>query len=342
VVEGHFVPRENLYLSFLSRGKVSEILVKQGDQVTEGQTLVRLGDSQLSEAGVTAAKLELTSAQQAMDTLLRTADLNQAQAKLTYLNAEKARIDAQLVWDHLDQKSIQTSIDNAQKTVDNRKADLDASQQELDKVKDKPADDTDRTNAEDKLKTAQTNYDDAVRLLLIQTNRLDIPRVNLDLAVATAIEAERTYNNSLDGPDKDKLALAQARLDNALAQVATAQKALENYELKAPFDGIVAGINVSLNQQVGPETWAIVVIDSGEWFVDTSDLTEFEVVGIEVGDTANITIDALPDVTLTGVVDRIDLAPKLQAGDVIYTVRLKVSEPDSKMRWGMTVEVSFP
>jgi multidrug resistance efflux pump len=342
VVEGHFAPRDNLYLSFLSRGRVSEILVKQGDQVTQGQTLIRLGDSEQAMAAVTTAKLELTSAQQAMDALLRTTDLNQAQAKLTYLNAQKAKIDAQLIWDRLDQKSIQTSIDNAQETVDNRKADLDTAQQEFDKVKDKPADDTDRINAEDILKTAQTNYDDAVRLLLIQTNRLDIPRANLDSAVAVAAEAERTFNNSLDGPDKDKLALAQARLDNALAQAAAAQKALDNYELKAPFDGIVADINVSVNQLVGPETWAIVVIDPGEWFVETSDLTEYEIVSIEIGDTANLTVDALPGVAMTGVVDRIDLAPKLQAGDVIYTVRLKVIEPDPKMKWGMTVEVSFP
>ena len=56
MVEGHFIPRENLYLSFLARGKISEILVKQGDQVTEGQVLVKLGDSQQAEAAVTGAK----------------------------------------------------------------------------------------------------------------------------------------------------------------------------------------------------------------------------------------------------------------------------------------------
>ena len=342
VVEGHFIPRENLYLSFLARGKVSEILVKQGDQVTEGQVLVRLGDSQQAEAGVTAANLELTSAQQAMDALLRTVALNKSQAQLADINAQKSKVEAQLIWDRLNLRSIQTSIDNAQETVDNRQAELDTAQQEFDKVKDKPSDDPDRINAEDKLKTAQTNYDDAVRLLLDQTNRREIPRANLDAALAAAAEAERTYNNSLDGPDKDKLALAQARLDNALAQVAAAQKALDSYELIAPFDGIVADVNVSVNQQIGPETWVVVVIDPGEWFVETSDLTEYEVVKIKVGDTATITVDALPDVKLTGVVDRIDLAPKLQAGDVIYTVRLKVDEPDPKMKWGMTVEITFP
>jgi multidrug resistance efflux pump len=340
--EGHFVPRDSLYLSFLVRGKVSEILVEQGDKVTKGQALIRLGDSQQAEAALTTVKLELISAQQAMDALIRTAGLGAAQAQLAYFNAQKESIDARLVWDRLDLRSIQTSIDNAQEVVDARKTDLDTAQQDFDENKDKPADDPARRYSQDRLKAAQTAYDDALRLLLIQTNRRDIPKANLDAAVSAEAEAERMYQNTLDGPDKDKLALAQARLDNAKAQESAAQNALDNYELKAPFDGVVAEINVSINQQVGPETWAVVVIDPSMWFVETSDLTEYEVVNINVGDTAIITVDALPDVEMSGVVEQIALAPKVQAGDVIYTVRLRVEEPDPQMKWGMTVEVAFP
>jgi hypothetical protein len=76
--------------------------------------------------------------------------------------------------------------------------------------------------------------------------------------------------------------------------------------------------------------------------VDTSDLTEYEVVNIGVGDTAIITVDVLPGVEMSGVVEQIAMAPKVQAGDVIYTVRLRVDEPDPQMKWGMTVEIAFP
>ena len=342
VTEGHFVPRDSLYLSFLVRGKVSAILVKQGDKVTEGQELIRVGDSQQAKAALTAVKLELISAQQAVDTLIRTAGLGEAQAQITYINAQKARLDAQLLWDRLDLKSIQTSIDNAQEVVDTRKTDLDAAQEDFDENKGKPVDDPGRINSEDRLKAAQTAYDDAVRLLLIQTNRRDIPKAGLASAVTVEAEAERTYKNTLDGPDKDVLALAQARLDNAIAQESAAQNAVDNYVLKAPFAGIVAEINVSINQQVGPETWAVVVIDPSVWYVDTSDLTEYEVVNIGVGDTAIITVDVLPGVEMSGVVEQIAMAPKVQAGDVIYTVRLRVDEPDPQMKWGMTVEIAFP
>ena len=342
VAEGHFVPQEILTLSFPVRGKVSEIVVKQGDEVSEDQVLIRLGDSQQTQAALTAATLELYSAKQASDTLLRTAGLASVQALTAYINAKKIRLASQLVYDRLDLSVIQTGIDDAQEVVNTRKTELKEARVDFDKYKDLPPDDADRKTYEDKLSAAQTNYDDALRLLLIQTNRLDEPKAALDIALGVEAEAKRTYENTQEGPDTDKIALAQARLDNAMAQVAAAQNALANYELKAPFSGTVADINVSPNQAVGPEIWAVVLIDDRQWYVETSDLTEYDVVKINIGDSANITIDALPQIEMAGVVEDISIAPKTQAGDVIYTVRLRIDNPDPQIKWGMTMEVTFP
>jgi multidrug efflux pump subunit AcrA (membrane-fusion protein) len=342
VAEGHFVPQEILTLSFQVRGKMSEITVKQGDKVSEGQVLARLGDNQQAQAALTAATLELDSAKQAADTLSRTAGLARAQALTAYINAQKIRLASQLVYDRLDLSVIQTGIDNAQEVVDTRQTELQEARVDFDKYKDLSPDDAERKTYEDKLGTAQTNYDDALRLLLIQTNRLDEPKAALDTALGIEAEAKRTYENTKEGPDTDKNTLAQARLDNALAQVTAAQNALGNYELKAPFKGTVADINVSLNQQAGPETWAVVLIDDRQWYVETSDLTEYDVVRVNVGDSAKIKIDALPQIEMAGVVEDISIAPKTQAGDVIYTVRLRIDNPDPLIRWGMTMEVTFP
>jgi multidrug efflux pump subunit AcrA (membrane-fusion protein) len=342
VAEGHFVPQEILTLSFQARGKVSEITVKQGDKVSEDQVLARLGDNQQIQAALTAANFELYSAKQAADILIRTAGLAGAQAFTAYINAQKIRLVSQLVYDRLDLSAIQTSIDDAQKVVDTRLTELEKAQADFDEYKDLPPDDADRKTYEDKLNTAQTHYDDALRLLLIQTNRLDEPKAALDTALGIEAEAKRTYENTKEGPDTDKNTLAQARLDNALAQVTAAQNALGNYELKAPFKGTVADINVSLNQQAGPETWAVVLIDDRQWYVETSDLTEYDVVRVNVGDSAKIKIDALPQIEMAGVVEDISIAPKTQAGDVIYTVRLRIDNPDPLIRWGMTMEVTFP
>jgi multidrug resistance efflux pump len=342
VAEGHFLPQEILTLSFQVRGKVSEIMVKQGDKVSEDQVLAKLGDNQQAKAALTAATFELLSAKQAVDTLLRTADLTRAQALTAYINAQKNRLICQLAYDRLDLSVIQNGIDDAQKVVDTRQTELNKAQEDFDDYKDLPSDDADRKSYEDKLSTAQTNYDDALRLLLIQSNRLDEPKAALDTALGIEAEAKRAYENMKEGPDTDKIALAQARVDNASAQVSAAQNALGNYELKAPFNGTVADINVSPNQQAGPEMWAIVLIDDSQWYVETSDLTEYNVAKVNVGDIANIAIDALPQIKMAGVVENISIAPKTLAGDVIYTVRLRIDKPDPLIRWGMTMEVTFP
>ncbi|MHB8087549.1 MAG: efflux RND transporter periplasmic adaptor subunit, partial [Anaerolineaceae bacterium] len=153
---------------------------------------------------------------------------------------------------------------------------------------------------------------------------------------------QKEYDRLKDGPDPEKLAVAQARVDNATAQVAAAQYAVDNYEIKAPFTGIVADVNIAVSQQASPTSWAIAVINPSIWYVDTSDLTEYDIINVTVGDTVTVTVDALPELELTGTVEEISLAPKISAGDILYTVHILVQDPDPRIKWGMTAEVTFP
>jgi HlyD family secretion protein len=342
VAAGHLIPIQNLYLAFLVPGHVTEILVHKGDQVTLGQVLARLGDNQQAEAGFAVAQLELTSAQQAYDSLVRTADLARAQAWQTYMDAQKARTVAQLGWDRLDQTAIQTNIDNAQADVTSRHTDLENAQQDLAKYSNLPANNPTRKSYQDKLRTAQTNYDQAVIKADQLTNGRDTVHAALDAALAAEAESKRTYENSQNGPNTDTLALAQARLDNAKTQLATAQYGVDNYELKAPFAGIIEDINISVDQLVRPDTWAFALADTSKWYVDTSDLGEMDVVKISVGQPVTVTADALPGVTMTGVVESISGAPKLQTGDILYMAHVHMDSVDPSLRWGMTMEVTFP
>jgi HlyD family secretion protein len=342
VAAGHLVPNQNLYLSFLVPGHVTDILVHKGDQVTQGQVLAHLGDNQQVEAGLAAAQLELTSAQQAYDTLVRTADLARAQAWQAYLNAHSASAAAQLVWDKLDQTTIQTDIDNAQADVTSRNTDVENAQKDLAKYSNLPADNSTRKTYEDKLRTALTNYDQAVIKADQLTNHRDSIHATLQVALAAEAEAKRTYENTQNGPNTDTMALAQERLDNARVQIATAQYGVDNYVLKAPFAGSIEDINISVDQMVAPGTWAFALADISAWYVDTSDLGESDVVKISTGQTVTVTADALPGVTMTGVVESISGAPKLQTGDILYTAHIRMDSVDPSLRWGMTMEVTFP
>jgi HlyD family secretion protein len=342
IAEGHLAPSRNQYLAFQANGKVAQILVKKGDQVKQGQVLASLSDRQPAQAALTAAQLALTSAQQAFDTLNRTAVLAHAQAWQAYMDAQKTSAAAQLAWDQLDQSAIQTSIDNAQSDVTSRKTDLDNAQADFNKYANLPNTNQTRLNYEQTLRTAQVNYDQAVQKLEDLTNARDQVHAALLAAQNAGTEAARTYQDTQNGPDSDKLALAQAQLDNANAQVAAAQDALEAYDLKAPFDGTIMDINVTANQMAGPQAWAVAIADTSQWYVDTSDLNELDVVKVSVGQKVDITADALPGVKMTGTVEEIGNTPVDQGTDVLYTVHILLNNPDARLRWGMTMEVTFP
>jgi hypothetical protein len=51
--------------------------------------------------------------------------------------------------------------------------------------------------------------------------------------------------------------------------------------------------------------------------------------------------DALPSITLGGVVESISDTFEEKRGDITYTTRILVDEIDPRLRWGMTVVVSF-
>jgi HlyD family secretion protein len=341
IAEGHLVPNQSVYLAFLASGRVNEVLIQKGDHVSQGQVLVRLGDREQVEAALAGAQAQVTAAQQAVDLLVRIASLAHAQAWQDYMNAQKAYDAAQLAWDQLDLNAIQTDIDKAQADVTSRQTDLTTAQTELAKYINLPASDATRKSYEDKLRTAQTNYDAAVLKVTDLTNRRDSLNAALDTARAAEAEAKREYENTQNGPDTDKLALAQAQLDAAKAQAAAAQSALDNYDLKAPFAGIVADINISVSQMVSPQTWVVALADTSQWYVDTSDLSELDVVKISVGQKVDITADALPGVKMSGIVEEIGQTPKSQGTDVLYTVHIRLDDPDPRLRWGMTMEATF-
>lgn len=341
VAEGKISPISAAALTFQAQGIVDEIKVQIGDTVKKGDVLARLSNFDLATAQVTSANLELVQAQQAIDTLNRTGGANLAAAWDAYQKAQITRAVAQKAWDDINTTDIQKRVDDQQATVNEKKKDLQDAQDEFDKYKNLDADNSKRKTAEDKLRTAQKDYDTAVADLESIQRESDGVRAALDSALAAEAEAKHQYDLSSTGVNQDQLALAESRLENAKAQVAAAEDTLNNYQLTAPFDGVVAEVAVKEGQQVNPESRAVSVINTSSWTIETTDVTELEVVKLAIGQNATFTADALPGVTMKGVVTEISQSSYEQSGDVIYTVRLKADNVDPRIKWGMTVQVTF-
>ncbi|HEY5728499.1 MAG TPA: HlyD family efflux transporter periplasmic adaptor subunit [Anaerolineales bacterium] len=341
VAEGQIKPVNAVNLSFQARGVVEEINVKIGDKVSAGDVLARLSNASQAEAGLAAANLELLNAQQALDTLIRTGDGNLAQMWTAYMNAQALRAEAEREWEDLNIDNIEDQIEETESDVLDLEEDLQDAQDEFDKYKDLDKDNSKRKTAADDLESAQEDFNEAVRELEELMRERDVVRVALDAAIANEAEAKYQWDLSTDGANKDQLMFAEARLESAKAQVAAAEDALSNYVLTAPFDGVVADVGIEVGEQVGAESRAVSIVDASAWVVESSDITELEVVDIEVGQPVSIVADALPDVRMDGVVTAVSQASYTQSGDVLFTVYISVDDVDPRVKWGMTVEVTF-
>ena len=341
VAEGKLEPIHAVNLSFQVRGIVEEINVRIGDTVQQGDVLGRLANSDIPMAQLAAANLELTQAQQAFDQFLRTEKFGQAEAWTTYMAAQNARAESERDWEVLNVEDIEDRVEDAKAEVEDRQSDLNDAQDEFDKYKDLDQDNTRRKTAEDELETAQEGYNEAVRNLEEVTRERDDVRAALDFALASEAEAKYQFEQTLAGSENEQFIVLSSRLENAKAQVAAAEATLGNYVLTAPFDGIVAEVAVDVGEQVSTESRDLSVADTTSWIVETTDVTELEVVNLEIGQQVTFTADSLPDVAMTGTVTEISQSSVVQGGDVLYTVRIQADEVGPRLKWGMTVEVIF-
>lgn len=186
--------------------------------------------------------------------------------------------------------------------------------------------------AEQRVDDLENSKDD--ELVSLAETDLEIARENVRLA-------EKRYNQLRVGADPELVKAAEARITNAEAQLAAARAALASLTLTAPQDGTLAALDVAAGGWVAPGMPVVQLADFSQWFVETEDLTEIDVVRVSSGQAVTVTPDALPGVTLTGAVTAIRLLPAERFGDITYTVRIALQDADPRLRWGMTVTVTF-
>ena len=92
IAEGRLEPIHFAEIAFTASGRISDILVQEGQPVTQGDELIRLGDA--SDTQYAAAQLELVSAEQALNDLNNTAGTDLAQAVIDLKDAQEEYDDA--------------------------------------------------------------------------------------------------------------------------------------------------------------------------------------------------------------------------------------------------------
>ena len=218
--------------------------------------------------------------------------------------------------------------------------------------------------------TAQANVANAqANLLSLQANLVkaevavtDTKRTldrNLQLMKMTAIAqsaldtAQANYDSAVAQREADKaqLEVAKAQIESAKAQVEHDRAALRMAEtnlryttIRSPVNGVVISRNVDVGQTVAASLQAptlfTIAKDLREMQVDTN-FSEADIGQIETDQEATFTVDAYPEITFRGKVAEIRNAPQTIQNVVTYDVVIRVTNPDLKLKPGMTANVTI-
>jgi biotin carboxyl carrier protein len=110
----------------------------------------------------------------------------------------------------------------------------------------------------------------------------------------------------------------------------------------APFSGAVTNVLVHAGDTLVPGATIAVVADLHTLQVETSDVDEFLVSHIQVGQSVPITIDALDDAPISGIVTNVGQLPQTgTGGNQAYPVIVRVDGLPAAARAGMSVRLTF-
>ncbi|MBK9712284.1 MAG: HlyD family efflux transporter periplasmic adaptor subunit [Kouleothrix sp.] len=165
-------------------------------------------------------------------------------------------------------------------------------------------------------------------------NQVAIAQAGVDAAQASLDRLKAT-------PQPSELTAQEAQVDSAKADRDAAKLALEQVELKAPFAGQVAALDLRVGEAVAANAVVAQLADTSAWQIETTDLTELNVAQVSEGDAASIKFDALPDLELPGHVLRVKAFGENHQGDIVYRVIVQPDKLDQRLRWNMTASVAI-
>lgn len=274
---------------------------------------------------------------------------------LTLEGATEAQIlaaEAQIVAAQAAQKPIQDTFGLAQRfdvsedTIEDiaiqlnaASANLSAAEASLSELQ-QGATSAERAAAGNAVVAAQAQRDAAqaqLELLLsgAKQEQVGVAQVGVEQAQAAVAEAQLGVQQA-----EASVAQAAASKEQAETAVASAQEAIEQRTLTAPFAGTIASLSIKVGEIASPGVPIVALADFDKWIIQTTDLTELDVVSIAVGFPVEVRIDAIPDETLQGTVTDIDTVSTLSRGDVTYTVSVELDDNEGlPLRWGMTAFV---
>ena len=180
--------------------------------------------------------------------------------------------------------------------------------------------------------------------------QLDEARANLASALARLDTVSKSFERSKkllprkvitpDAFEKSEAEYrgARAAVTQARALVSITAERLRKTQIRSPFSGWVARRMVELGQTLAPGTAVMNIVDFSMMRVRIH-LSEHDYVHLDREDPVTVTIEALPEKTYTGRIDRIGI--KADPMTNTFDVEVLVDNPDLTLKAGLAARVNL-
>jgi HlyD family secretion protein len=329
---------------FQNSGQVKAVNVKVGDQVKAGQVMAALDSTSLeaalasAQAGLDIAQAQLAATQQgplASQIASDEAALASAQAGYQAAQAKTANLGDQLVIDQNNLDNAAKELNDAQNAYSNLFEFVRSGNPRGAYV---PPAGQQWSSQKAALDNAKVNYEVAVA-----TYNLDAASVNnssLASAAAQVAQAQANLDDLKSTPTSQDVQLAELSVQNAQLALNQAKLNLTKSQLIAPFDGVVAQVNVQVGQPSSASTQPVVLANLSQLEAQVL-VAETDVPRVKVGQSVQVTFDALPNQTFDASVVEVALVGQTTSGVVNYPVTIALNQPNPQIRPGMTANVTI-
>ncbi len=154
-------------------------------------------------------------------------------------------------------------------------------------------------------------------------------------------QASRDLELTKAGTDPYKIQSQRAQVEQALAQVSQAKSNLDKTILKAPFNGVISSVDVSVGETLSPGKVAISMI-----YVDGLEIEakvpEVDIVKVKVGSPVEVTLDAYgKSVIFPASITRINPTATIEGTVPVYKVVVTFIGKDERIKQGLTANVNI-
>jgi multidrug resistance efflux pump len=338
------VEADEMHVGSRISGRIAEVLVKEGQEVKQGDPLVRFEsydlDAKRADASAAVARAEANLERALNGSRPEEIAEARAQAEAARAALEQARNGPR-----------PQEIDAARADLNAAEADFEVARSTLARVEQLTRNGV----------TSRQDYDNARARFDSARARREAARQKLDLLLAGTrreeIErAERQYQQALAnrqlverGPRKEDIAAARAQLDQARAALQQIETQMAELEVRSPAASFVEIMEVRPGDLISPGSPVATLVEVDRLWVRVY-APEPELGHVQLGKEVSVKVDTFPGESFSGRIEQISSRGEFTPRNVqtreerthqVFAVRVRLENSSNRLRAGMAADVTI-